>query len=179
MDALNSLIALDDKDDLTYSIRGGIYHDGLFQYENGYQDIKKASELDPKSTVYQMDLAEAALTTERFAEAFDRAIRIVVDKDPNRTPSDRLAMRFVSIASLLLNGKKDEANKQINEFIADYKSAGDFYRDWSYEGDRHFIESRNMDRQTRKFLLQLMLLLDSPSSKSTIGQVEDLASKLP
>jgi len=178
LEALNSLLKLDDNDDLTYSIRGGIYHDGLFQYENGYQDIKKASELDPKSTVYQMDLAEAALTTERFAEASDRAIRIVVDKDPNRTPSDRLAMRFVAIASLLLNGKKDEANKQIKEFIADYKSAGVFYRDWSYEGDTHFIESHNMDRQTRAFLLQSTKLLDSPS-KSTIEQVEDLASKLP
>lgn len=179
LQALNAAIALDDKDSFAHSIRGGVYHEGLFQYENAYQDLKKANDLEPTSPVYEADLAESALTTERFQEAVDRATRILADKEnTKRTISERLAMRFVAISALLLAGNKDEAKKQLKEFSSDFKSVpADFEQDWDFSGDKHFVENRDLNPQTKKLINDLILLLKDPQ-KSSIDRVEGLASRL-
>lgn len=74
--AVNKAIDLDPKDMWAYSVRGSIYHDNLYQYEKAYQDLKKTSEGGPSRVSYETDVAEAALTSGRFQEAFALASKI-------------------------------------------------------------------------------------------------------
>ncbi|HEV2385789.1 MAG TPA: tetratricopeptide repeat protein [Candidatus Acidoferrales bacterium] len=180
--SLDSALKLDPRDPWAYSLRGEIYHDDLFQYEQAYQDLKKASALEPTVVGDQTNLAEAALTSGRFQEAFGLAGKVLAANEKTDLKqfeiSDRLSMRFMAIAALLLEGRTVPAKTKLDEFVSYYKSVPPgFTRDWTYSGTRHYIENRPMDRRSKQVLLELIGLIDHKPT-STIAQIERSASGL-
>lgn len=182
LSALNKSIELQPGYTWAYVERGSLYQDNLYQYEAAYQDLKKACELASGDLDYKSDLAEATLTSGRFQEAFDLATKILSDNEKADVKkfeiSERMSMRFIAIAALLLQNRSQEARAQLQEFVSYYKSVPpNFERSWSYAGTRHFIESATMSAPSKKLVLSLIQLLQQ-SPKSTIGHIEGMIPTL-
>jgi tetratricopeptide (TPR) repeat protein len=181
LDALNRAIAIDPQWRWPYEERGSLYHDNLFQYERAYQDLKKVSELSADH-VFDPDLAEAALTSGRFSEAYTVASKLLAD-DQSRglvalDVSEKCAVRFVAISALLLGRNTVQAKLELEEFIAYYKSAeSGLRRQWDYSGTQHFIAGRTMDNASKKIILDLIGLLQE-RPVTTIQQIEPLVQTL-
>jgi tetratricopeptide (TPR) repeat protein len=163
LDALNQAIVIDPQWSWPYDQRGAIYHDDLFQYEPAYKDLKKASELDDGSAV-GADLAEAALSSGRFQEAYDLATKLLAENENTDAStfegSERCAMRLIAISALLLQGNTAQAKPKLEEFIKYYKSvAHGLDRNWNYSGTQHFIANRAMEGASKRIILDLIKLL--------------------
>ena len=181
LDALDRAIAIDPEWSWPYGERGSIYHDDLFQFEPAYQDLKKVSELDDGYDV-AANLAEAALTAGRFAEAYDLATKLVVDNentDANTFDvSQRCAVRFITISALLLQGEGPQAKLKLEEFIKYYKSvAPDFERTWDYSGTQYYIAGHAMDGASKRVIVDLIKLLQK-QPQIRIERIEALVSTL-
>jgi hypothetical protein len=93
-----------------------------------------------------------------------------------------LAMRFISISSLLFQGKRDEAIKDLNDFIVYYRLLpGDYDRDWSYTITKEFINGNKLlpPKQTR-LLLDVIDLLEGSKNEGDkkIKAIEDAIKML-
>ena len=81
-------------------------------------------------------------------------------------------MRFVMIASLVLQERADEAKEDLTEFVSVYRSlVRDYKAGWSYLGTRHFIEGHAMDEARKKLLLRLIDILETPERDVTLEQI--------
>ena len=165
IEALNKAIELDPQYAWAYKQRGSIYHDDLFQYEAAYQDLKKAADIKDSQAIDRANLAEAALTSGRFEEAYNIATALLSEYENNATFSaaDKLAARFIAISALLLEGKTAQAKPRLEEFTRYYKSTQPgLEQDWDYSGTQHFLEGRRMDRVSKSTMLDLIELLEQP-----------------
>lgn len=172
--ALDEAIRLDPKYGSAYFERGAIYHDNLFKYGESYEDSKQAHLLEPDRTADTADLAEAALTAGRFEEAQNLASKLLAAEQDAKTldTSENLAMRFVVISALLLQGKPGQAKPQLEEFVSYYKRIGaDFKNDWNYSGTRNFITHSVIEKSSKNVMLQLADLLEQ-RPQANISQIE-------
>lgn len=182
VDSLTRAIEIDPTWTWPYVERSSIFHDSLFQYDSAYRDLKKASEID-NTLDLQSDLAEASLTAGHFQEAFDLASQLLVQNEKTDTNtfevSERCAMRFIAISSLLLLKHKAQAKTPLEEFIAYYQANEPaFKRDWEYTGTQHYIASRKMDAASQRIILALIELLQVKPQIGIEG-VEKLVPTLP
>jgi tetratricopeptide (TPR) repeat protein len=181
LDALNRAIVIDPQWSWPYEERGSIYHDDLFQYEPAYQDLKKVAELNDGRGV-EADLAETALTSGRFPEAYDLATKLLAENENTDAKtfeaSERCAMRFIAISALLMQGNRAQARFKLEEFIKYYESAAPgLERNWNYSGTQHFIAGRAMDGGSKRILLDLIKLLQS-QPQVRIERIEELLSTI-
>lgn len=181
LQAIDKLIELDPKNAWPHNEGASIYQANFGQYERAYQECKKAVDLDPGEIDYQMNIAEAALTSGRFQEAVDRAKSLLPgDAGASSTgagrldPPDQLSMRFIVISALLLQRRTAEARTNLAEFIDYYKSApSNLDRHWDYTGDLQYIDGHPMDRSSKAIIMNVIQLLEDPP-KSSIQAIERL-----
>jgi tetratricopeptide (TPR) repeat protein len=181
LDALNQAIAIDPQWRWPYGERGSIYHDDLFQFEPAYRDLKKLSELNDDYDV-KANLAEAALTSGRLAEAYDLATKLLAENENTDASkfdaSERCAMRFITISALLLQGETAQAKVKLEEFIKYYKSvAPSLERRWDYSGTQHFIAGQAKDGASKRIILDLIKLLQI-QPQIRIERIEESVSTL-
>jgi tetratricopeptide (TPR) repeat protein len=157
-------IEIDPKHANSYINMGNAYAD-LKKYNEVVTAYKKAIEIDPGDASIKMNLAEANLLAEHFNHAFVLANDLLKEKDILH--GDSLAMRFVSICSLVFQGKQAEAADRLREFIKFYRSIpGEYERTWEYNTAKNFItQYKKLPPEQLKLLLQLVDLLESPKEE--------------
>jgi hypothetical protein len=113
-------------------------------------------------TPAKINIAEVYLLAEHFNHAFVLANYLLKEKDTST--KHILAMRFISIGSLVFQGKSAEAAAQLKDFIKFYRSIpGQYERTGSYSTTKEFITgNKKLAPEQRKLLLQLVDLLESP-----------------
>ena len=100
-----------------------------------------------------------------FDNAFSRANDLLKVKDISTQLV--LVMRFVSICSLVFQGKQSEIADQLKDFIKYYKSIpGEYERGWNYNTIKTFItQYKKLPPAQKKLLLQIIDLLESPKKQ--------------
>jgi tetratricopeptide (TPR) repeat protein len=162
--AYQKAIEIDPKNADAYS-NMGISLGKQGKYNKAIAVYKKAIEIDPADIIAKTNLAEAYLITGHFDDAFSRANVLLKEKDISI--DDILAMRFVSICSMVFQGKKIEAVDKLKDFINYYKSIpGEYERGWEYNTIKTFIiQYEKLPPKQKKLLLQLVDLLESPKEQ--------------
>ena len=128
-------------------------------------------ELSPGNIVYQKNFAEVNLTTGDFEKAFEWAHKVL--KAPNISMRDRLPMGFISISSLLFQGKRPEAFAELKKFIADLNALPKGYRvfGWSYNVSQTIIKnSTQLEESDKTLLLDLIGILKAFKTKTNQKQ---------
>ena len=165
-------------DEDTLSNAGAIYHEPLYEYEAAYMAFKQALNINPRNNSNIANFAEANLATGRFKDAYNLAQEILSESDASQPLdiSTQLAMRFIIISSLVMQGLTAEAKKELMEFINFYNDISKSYKnEWNYTGTTHFIKERIMDSRQKKLLLKLIEILKTQQpSFITARQFEEL-----
>lgn len=149
---------LDESEASVYNIIG---HASLALKKNNeaIKAFKKAVELDPQKTPFKTNLAAAYLITKHFKEADELAKEILKGKI---SIEYRLIMRGVSIASLMFQGRNQQAKDQLKEFIRYYKSIKEDYKPtWDYSSARELISSSTLKFDQKGMLLIFLNILES------------------
>jgi len=159
-------LAIDPGDADLYNSLGFIYHEKKFDFEKAFQMFSKSYKINPEDISTKANLAEANLTNRQFTKAFSIANELLAKKDiPNKY---RVAMRFVTTSSLLLQKNESEAKIELKEFVSYYKSLPeDFQMDWSFAGIESFIQSyKEIDKRKYDLLIEIIKILKSTKSES-------------
>lgn len=163
---------------LALSHMGVIYHEYLGRYEDGYQTYRLILDLYPTDINNHMNIAEACLATGRWDEARNRAEKILTASEVRNPRDDEvLAMKFIVVSSLVLQGKDDAAEGALHDFMHNYEdyceryNREDKFSRWKYNGTRNFIKGRDMDENRRQLLLTLIGLLEKPNTDVTEAQL--------
>lgn len=173
-DAINAFNKVTDSDPYQYILAvntaGGLYYDKLYEYQKAYERFEQVAVRFPLSSIVA-NLAEASLATERFKQAHSLA-KEALGKADTLTVDGQLAMRYVIICSLLLQGQGSDAYDVLEDFVQYYNSNFSKYEpSWSYAGTRNFITHRLMDKVHQSFLLRLIDILESRPSAITIDEL--------
>ncbi|NIP59828.1 MAG: hypothetical protein GWM92_05455, partial [Gemmatimonadetes bacterium] len=151
------------------SLLGHLYHDFLLEYDRALEHLEEAFSLAPESPDQAANLAEAYLTNERFSIAYDLASRIIdehhggAEHEEELSPSADLSMRFVVIASLILQDRTAEARLELGEFLRHFRAhlEDGFDQTWDYSGTKAFVRGREMDPESRELLVLVVDVLES------------------
>jgi tetratricopeptide (TPR) repeat protein len=170
-------INLNPKNTIAYFNKGV-----LFYYQKRYKEAIEAFEmsigLDPTNIIAKANLAESYLIVEHFEKSFSLANQLLKEKIilVDRT----LALRFVSISSLIFQEQLQEACIQLKTLIEDYKSIpGDYERTWDYIGVKEFIsKNKKLSQEKTQLLLQLIDILESPKAGG-YKKIKELEKSIP
>jgi len=163
-------VQLNPEDANAYNDLGRAFN-RLPNYPEAKESFKKAMELSPGNIVYQKNFAEVNLTTGDFEKAFEWAHKVL--KAPNISMRDRLPMGFISISSLLFQGKRPEAFAELKKFIADLNALPKGYRvfGWSYNVSQTIIKnSTQLEESDKTLLLDLIGILKAFKTKTNQKQ---------
>jgi WD40 repeat protein/tetratricopeptide (TPR) repeat protein len=165
----------DPKHEYAIELLGQTLFDGLFKYEEAYHAYKNAQQLYPNNKNFALDLAEANLATERFAEARKLAQELLTESGASLEKYQKVAMKFIIVSSLAMQGKTGEANDAFKDFLRYYHSVIDdrYYSSWSFKGTKHFIEKRLMDENQKRILLKLIDILEEPNRSITVKDFKE------
>jgi tetratricopeptide (TPR) repeat protein len=162
--AFKKAIEIDPKFALAYNNIGyALYRQG--KYTEAIAALKKAIEIYPGDILPEKNLAEAYLITRHYDDAHTLANDLLKEKD--FSIDDTLAIRFISICTLVFQGnQKDSANK-LKDFINYYKTIpGEYERGWEFNTIKTFItQYKKLPPKQKKLLLQLIDLLESPKKE--------------
>ncbi|HEY2466576.1 MAG TPA: TIR domain-containing protein [Terracidiphilus sp.] len=163
LEALKKAKAIDSNYVAAYQEAARIYHEELSDFEAGFHELATARRLAPDDVPLQADFAEACLTAGRFQVAIDSATGLLDSpmQSQELSASDRLAIRFVKVAALELNGNIDLAAKEQQALIEDFDGLPKYEQAWTYTGTRRFLTNFNMDTNQRSALLALLDKLDA------------------
>ena len=166
IESYQKALAIDPENAEVYNSLGFIYHEKKFNFEKAYQMFSKSYQINPKDISAKANFAEANLTSRHFNKAFSIANEILAGKD---IPSEyRVAMRFVTISSFLLQGNDSRAKLELAEFVSHYKSLPEnFQMNWSFAGIESFIQSYiKIDKLKYDLLIEIIKILKSTKSES-------------
>jgi tetratricopeptide (TPR) repeat protein len=155
-------IQLNPYDADIYASLGYAFNRWEGKYAEARENFRKAMNLEPENIGFKMDFAEAHFTTKLFSKAFSLANEVL--EAQNISTHDILPMRFISIAALLFQGKRDEAFNELREYIEYYKSLPQYYElsGWSYEVIKTFIrKNTDLSEPDKTLLLDLIDILES------------------
>ncbi len=172
---LQAGLSLAPKGESLRELLGGLYQDYLFNHEAAYQQFDELVKSNPGAIGHKANLAEASLAAKPFTEAYQRAQELLKRPAASQvlTSDEELAMRLITISSLVLQERSDEADKELRDFVSRYNSiAKGYVPTWTYDGTKNFITGRQMDGRYKKSLLKLIEVLETPTSNVTIGQLE-------
>ena len=171
VEALKKAEAIDPNYVDAYQDAAQIYHDELADFEAAYRELAAAHGLAPNDVGLQADFAEACLTSGRYQEALDTATELLDSPMllQDMSVSERLAIRFIKVAALELNGSDKRASEEQKALIADFTGLPTFERTWNFSGTRRFLTNSKIDPEHRASLLKLLDTLDpvtAPKPKS-------------
>lgn len=163
-DAITAFNKVTDSDHFQYLVAvntaGGLYYDKLYEYKKAYERFEQVAVRYPLSSIVA-NFAEASLATERFKQAH-RLAKEALGKADTLTVDSQLAMRYVIICSLLLQGQVSDAYNALKDFVQYYNSNFSKYEpSWSYAGTENFLTLRPMDDGQKRLLLRLVEILES------------------
>ncbi|MCL4704851.1 tetratricopeptide repeat protein [bacterium] len=163
-DAITAFNKVTDSDHFQYLVAvntaGGLYYDKLYEYKKAYERFEQVAVRYPLSSIVA-NFAEASLATERFKQAHSLA-KDAFGKADTLTVDGQLAMRYVIICSLLLQGQVSDAYNALKDFVQYYNSNFLKYEpSWSYAGTKNFLTLRSMDEGQKRLLLRLIEILES------------------
>ena len=152
-----------------YQDAESIYHEDLGDFGAAYRELSEAHGVAPENAGIAADLAEACLTDGRFREATDMVDKLLGSKvpSPDLSSSDQVALKFIRIAALSLDGQADEANAARQEFMSYLTALGQFKQSWDYAGTKRFLAEYKMDQDLR---LELQKLLASIEVRNISGR---------
>jgi WD40 repeat protein/Tfp pilus assembly protein PilF len=155
-----------------YGQAARIYHDDLHNYEAAYREYKKVISLSPDESDERANFAEACLTSAHFDEAYRTALELLQSARTKEELDEdqRLGLRFIVIAALLLQGRRAEAQAGRGELAAYLKTLRNFDQNWDYRGTRNFILRHPMSGADRAFLLDLLNNIESPARRTTLSR---------
>jgi len=136
------------------------------KYQKAIDAYKKAIEIFPGYTDAKTNLAEAYLIAGHFEDAFSKANELLKEKDIST--QYMLALRLISICSLVLQGQQTEAANHLKNFINYYISIPEDYErgGWEYDGLKTFITHyKKLPPAQKNLLLQIIDLLESPKKQ--------------
>lgn len=142
-------------------------------YQQAIENYNIRIMFNPEDVSAKINLAELSLLMEEFDEVF----RLVSDvqNDAELAPAEKLAVKFLVIATLLFQEKSIEALHEVEDFIALCTALPENYeKRWRFPGEKYFIETnKNLGTSDKALLLQLIEILES--SPSQINQkLQDL-----
>jgi tetratricopeptide (TPR) repeat protein len=155
-----------------------ITHEYLGEFQQAYEFNQALAKLDPESIYVESNLAETSMTTGRFDEAMVLTNKVLASKEA--TVAQRLSMELITIASLILSGKRSAALPQVGEFIGYFKSLpADYERDWTYTGTRRYMNDQHqIAEEDKSLILSLMDILESKTKKDADRKVQLLQDRL-
>jgi tetratricopeptide (TPR) repeat protein len=165
IDFYKKTIEIDPKYAHAYNSMGNAYYYQR-EYNKAIDFYKQTIEIDPGYTWAKRNLAETYMITGHFNDALALANELLKEKDIST--HHILAMRFVSICSLVFLEKQLEAADQLKKLIKYYKTIpGEYERHWRYSDIiEDFITNRKkLTQKQRELLLQLVDLLESPKKQ--------------
>jgi tetratricopeptide (TPR) repeat protein len=125
-------------------------------YEEAYEILAKLRPLngDPAFTIaVQAGLAEASLTSGRYADALGLANHLVGRSDVDRVT--QLSMKFIVYAALVLDHQPANAARQ--DLLAFYRTLPKgFKNDWSWAGTRSYIQHAGITDSEKAQLLDTL-----------------------
>lgn len=149
-----------------------------FDLGNRYRNLKKynkaaaafqtAFELDPENISTKINLVENYFLAKQSEKAGSLAKEVMEIK--NISAAEKLAVHCISILSLLIQGKMEEADTQSKIMEDFYKSLPDKYeRNWSYRDMESFIlENKKLFEPNAGSLLELIKKLESPQKSELL-----------
>jgi len=143
-------------------LAGPIYFEDLNDPVHGYRLMEEAVDLRAGDRDFTANFAEACLGTGRLMCAEDVSRRILETASPVDDPSVLAAMRFVRIASAVLEGKIEVAERELDQLLKLRVSR----RVWSYKGIRFSLSRREMEPHARRFLDALLAYVECRASPS-------------
>lgn len=162
LDNLRKAEALDPNDVSAHRKSSRIYLEELGDFDSAYRELSAARDLAPDDAGLQADYVEVCITTGRFKETIDGANELLESPAllQDLSVSDQLAVRFMKLTALLLEGRMGDANLAHEDLIKYAAGLPTFNHSWSYAGTRRFLEGYRMDENKRTHLLQLLGMLD-------------------
>jgi WD40 repeat protein/tetratricopeptide (TPR) repeat protein len=155
-----------------YWSTSSIYQDDMYDFEAAYREAAKAIELRPGDAADRANFAEACLTSGHFEIALREAGDVLASPDSAADLNDgeRVAMRFVVLASLMLEGKTKQADGQLADLVEYYNSLPANYRnDWSYRGTGVFLRRQSMSEATRSLLEKVLSVIEQGDKSKPLG----------
>jgi tetratricopeptide (TPR) repeat protein len=134
-------------------------------YDKAIESYLKCLTLNPEFFGAKANIAEVYLVTGRYENAFNRANEVLEEK--NLAKSDKIAMKFILCASLVLHGKDTEVPEALQRLIKYYRSIPVEYEDkWNYENIKISINQNKTLKNDKKYLLlQLIEIIESPRNE--------------
>lgn len=151
-----------------------IYHEYIIDYEKAYSVSLKLLSLDSLDTAFLTNAIEATLSARRFEEASIQAEKILMADSLGEKPlqlESKLAMRFILIASKLLEGKILEANAEFGDFKRDYKKWSiPKEHSWKWDGTEKFLQTyTDISPFARNLLLDILKVLKLKDNEKKTG----------
>ncbi len=172
--------AIESKPDyaMAYYNMGRVFH-MMEKHDRALENYEKAMEIDPKYIWAKANLAHVSLIVEHFDKTSGLAIEILKEKDV--ITDIIVAMRFISIASLLLQGKDTNALDELQKFITFYHSLTSKYKSsYGYNDVKNFIrENKTLRAHYKTLLLKLIDIIESSKTEGDkkIKQLETMLKK--
>jgi WD40 repeat protein/tetratricopeptide (TPR) repeat protein len=167
IDSIDKAKSVDAASPEPYRLAGLVYHEELRDFGAAYREFERAVALEPSDVGTKANFAEACLTAGRFDEAYRIARELLEPSALEEVlpEDDGLALRFIVVASLRLQGRREEANSAQMELTQHMKPRVGEESDWDYSGTRLFIQGRSTASADRASLLQLLAQVEESEYK--------------
>ena len=139
-----------------------IYHEEQGDFGAAYRELSEARTVAPDDVPLAANFAEACLTDSRFQEAIDTVDNLLGSRlpSPDLSVSDQVALKFIGVVALSLNGHTQEADAARREFMTYFTALAPFKQTWDYAGTRRFLAEYEMNQDQRAQLLKLLALIE-------------------
>ena len=156
---------LDSQYAYAYAQAGLLYEEDLHDFAAAYNELKTATSLSPD---YAADFAEACLVSGHWNEALHTAEELLTSSRNSEelAAHKRLALSFISVAALLLQGKREEAQTVRLQLDAYMKTLSKFDQGWNYSVTRKYLALQPMKGADRTMLLGLLDKIERPPHAS-------------
>jgi tetratricopeptide (TPR) repeat protein len=156
---------------------GWVYHDRLFDFQKAFTLESNWLAKHPGDLSARENLAEAAFTLGRFAEAETQSTELLANQNVD-TPA-RVALLALDIAALLAKDRREQAVSKLDGLInLISEQPAEFRVNWQWEGTIHFIESDDRLRPLRGSLRQLFGAFDGSNREAIVAALRDTKQSL-
>ncbi|MCH7755388.1 hypothetical protein IH970_09750 [candidate division KSB1 bacterium] len=171
----DSVLKVYHDDQNAYQTASLIYHEVLFNYDEGFILNQNWLARHPDDQSAQLNFAEKHFTTGRFSECETRIAEIL--ENPEVAASSKIALQAVGLANATALGKLSETNGSLEQLISMVSNQVDTFKvSWQFNGTRHFIDtSENEHLAThRDWLLSLFQALEGENRQAILAALRQV-----
>jgi tetratricopeptide (TPR) repeat protein len=162
----------------TYFTLASLYHEKLFDFEGAFALHESWLKAHAHDLPARENMAEAAFTIGRFAEAAQSAKELL--QDPSLNGSSRAVLRALDIAARLAQHETQTIPGKLRELIELISGQpADFKLEWSWDGTVHFIQSNDRLAPVRAWLLSFFAALERLDREAILHDLRATADTLP